>query len=697
MSGSGEPASINTIIFEAFNRFAADPSRRNAYIQERCACDPELLAQVLEGAAVEEQLRLRKFMEGQACISVDEGIPPGTIVGDFRIEQRIGGGAMGTVYRAQQISVARTVALKFLNTALGAEAAVRFSREGTVLASIKSQRVVQIYLAGFHGDRQYIAMEFVEGTSLHDMLRLHPPGHWRQALTIALSIAEALEEIHTLHIAHRDVKPSNILVTADQSIKLVDFGIAWRQDSTSTLAGQAPGTPAYMPPEQILRQLGGPGTDFAQYKLADIYSFGIVLFEILTGTRPFRGETCDSVEHQIVHSPFPLGALDGIPDLPPAVRELIRLATNKNPAARTRGMSDPVKVLRSLVNTGQPIQISATIDPPRPRRGLPLFVFSGLSAAVLLLAAFQFVVSRNPPVVDAARVAGAIGVAPATSLPSKIMETPQGAPTPGEAAPLNVPPRKAEEPLPQVGQNPAPDATPQPDSSLASRAAQTSPPQPVSGSPSGPAERAPDVPSDTLPVPETRDTRLQDQGTDAKPVDDEPWTRLAAPSRLSAVRASGDIGEATELASSLQAFYRANPASQHLREASEILNAVLHFSAETSMKAVLASYVVAYRSLKPENMRKLVSAEMLSRYAQWCRDVRRVEDISIANLGSFRFEHAGAEGASELPSEPRKAAVTADLYLKEIYKNGERPAPVRIRKTITLVKTNENWVIASLN
>ena len=207
---------------------------------------------------------------------------PGQTLGDFRILRPLGSGAMGSVYLAEQISLRRMVALKVLSSARSrqSEYLARFRREAHAVARLVHPNAVQVYCVGTARGHHFIALEYVDGQSLAEMLAARNRVPWRAALEITRQSAMALIRAHKLGIVHRDIKPENILVNRHADVKLADFGLARLQgDPAITEHGGILGTPLYMSPEQARGCAAGPA--------ADIYSLGCVLYHMLTGRPPF--------------------------------------------------------------------------------------------------------------------------------------------------------------------------------------------------------------------------------------------------------------------------------------------------------------------------------------------------------------------------------------------------------------------------
>ena len=215
--------------------------------------------------------------------------------GDFEVQQVLGKGAMGTVYKGRQISLDRTVALKVLPVSLASDENFlrRFELEAKAVAKISSPHVVQVYAAGNHEGQEYFAMEFVEGMDLAARLEKGYKPSFKEALDIVQQVAHGLAAAAELHIIHRDIKPSNIMMTEKGLAKIMDFGLVKLTGSHTaslTMAGTLLGTVNYLSPEQ------GRGEDCD--KRSDIYSLGVVLYELLTGRLPFAGDNPGSVIYQ---------------------------------------------------------------------------------------------------------------------------------------------------------------------------------------------------------------------------------------------------------------------------------------------------------------------------------------------------------------------------------------------------------------
>src|SRR6476659_4032002 len=265
-------------------------------------------------------------------------------LGKYQIESLIGRGGMAAVYRAHDTVLNRSVAIKVLDPALAIDpkAVERFKREAVTAANLEHPSIVRVFDVQQAGNLYYIAMRFVHGTTLREILRDNGPLPLDAIVNIIKPVASALHHAHQNGVIHRDVKPGNILVEPDGTVLLTDFGIARAADATQsalTATGQVMGTADYLAPEQIS---GRPATPHS-----DIYSLGVVLYEMLTGVTPFAGETTASILYRQVHdNPVPLRSIN--PRMPSELQPIIDKSLAKNPALR---YSDPLDLARDLAET----------------------------------------------------------------------------------------------------------------------------------------------------------------------------------------------------------------------------------------------------------------------------------------------------------------------------------------------------------
>ena len=229
-----------------------------------------------------------------------------TTIGRYELVSELGRGAMGVVYKATDPILGRSVAIKTINMALERDGIenyeARFYQEARAAGGLSHPNIVTIYDVGKNGDIAYMAMEFVEGVELRDLLSSGRPMPVAQAISVAAQVAEGLAYAHERGIVHRDIKPPNIMVTPGGSVKIADFGIARMRASESlTQTGMMLGSPKYMSPEHVL----GKRAD----QRGDIFSLGIILYEMLTGSAPFGGENVTALMYQIVNLTPPAPSL----------------------------------------------------------------------------------------------------------------------------------------------------------------------------------------------------------------------------------------------------------------------------------------------------------------------------------------------------------------------------------------------------
>jgi serine/threonine-protein kinase len=274
--------------------------------EDVCADHPELLTEVRRRwrrmCAIEEELdALFPVAEpgpgADTSASRHEGANLPEIPG-YHVQALLGRGGMSVVYKARHRRLNRLVALKMLIAGADAGQAerARFQREAEAVASLHHANIVGVYDVGDHEGCPYFTMELLEGGSLAQALA-GTPQPARQAAALLITLAEAVQAAHQAGIVHRDVKPANILLTANGTPKIADFGLArhFEGEPALTLSGARIGTPNYMAPEQVSQKAGTIG------RAADIYALGAVLYEMLTGRPPFRGETAAETERQLIH------------------------------------------------------------------------------------------------------------------------------------------------------------------------------------------------------------------------------------------------------------------------------------------------------------------------------------------------------------------------------------------------------------
>jgi Tol biopolymer transport system component len=329
-------------------------------------------------------------------------LSPGTRLGPYEIITSIGAGGMGEVFRARDTKLNRDVAIKVLPAAFAddPERVARFTREAQTLASLNHPNIATIHgieevpaVSGSTGPgSRALVMELVEGEDLSAHIARGPIAIV-EALPIARQIAEALEAAHEQGIVHRDLKPANIKVRTDGTVKVLDFGLAKAMDgggATNSALSQSPtmfrhmtemgmiiGTAAYMSPEQAK----GKAVD----KRTDIWAFGVVLYEMLTGRRAFKGEDVSETLAAVLMTTLSMDALP--PTTPPAIVSLIRRCLARDPRNRLRDIGDARLVLVDDASTTH-TAATGTIAPVASR--LPWIVAAGATLALLALAAWTF-------------------------------------------------------------------------------------------------------------------------------------------------------------------------------------------------------------------------------------------------------------------------------------------------------------------
>lgn len=292
-------------------------------------------------------------------------LSPGTRLGHFEILAPLGSGGMGEVYRAQDLNLDRVVAVKVLPEHISeqADALSRFDREVRAIAALNDPHILTIHDYGDHEGRRYAVTELLEGETLADRIALGPV-EWKDALDIAIDVARGLAAAHNKGVIHRDIKPSNIFITRSGAVKILDFGLACTIDPTMletispggtaplhTTPGTVLGTVGYMSPEQARGEPVDPSSD--------IFSFGCVFFEMLTGRRPFQRQTAADTLAAILHADPP--ELSRYKDeLPPGFEDVVARCLNKSLDHRFPNGAKLTAALVKLKQDLAPSEISPT-------------------------------------------------------------------------------------------------------------------------------------------------------------------------------------------------------------------------------------------------------------------------------------------------------------------------------------------------
>jgi predicted Ser/Thr protein kinase/TolA-binding protein len=414
--------------------------------------------------------------------------------GHYRILERIGTGGMGVVFKAEDTRLRRTVALKFLPPSMAGDdrAVARLAREARTASSLNHPNICTIYDIGDADGRAFIAMEFLDGEPLNAAIA-HRPMETPRLLDFAIQIADALDAAHAHGIVHRDVKPANIFITRRGHVKVLDFGIARpgpeppsSMQTTSapdaetllvTQPGTVTGTLAYMSPEQALSK--------PVDARSDLFSLGLVLFEMATGRQAFDGQTPASVYDAILNR-NPPSARELNPALPAAFEDIVARATEKDPDLRYQTASDMRADLQRLRRNLETQRLSSaalaaaaaerptarSVPPPAPPKrvwfsaglgAMRVWIAAGVGVAVMVAGSALILKSLRPasPPATSSVDAGATAAAPpATPAPAPAPTTPAGGrnPAPETSSPAAPPPSPAAAlpPKPQVAAAPLP-------------------------------------------------------------------------------------------------------------------------------------------------------------------------------------------------------------------------------------------------
>ena len=278
-------------------------------------------------------------------------------LGRYVIVEEIGQGAMGVVYKAVDPLIDRTVAIKTINLDLSKEELAnfekRFQREVQSAGKLNHPNIVTVYDVGRTEGVAYMAMEFLEGKELREILDSGVVLPVEKVMHIATQVAEGLGFAHEHGIVHRDVKPSNVMVLKNGLVKITDFGIAQMSSATRTMSGMVMGSPKYMSPEQVVGQ--------AVDGRSDIFSLGIMLYEMLTGKTPFTGENISAIMYQILNDdPIPPRTFNQ--SIPEAINFIVLKALSKHPDQRYQNAKEMARDLKRYKS----LDIPAPGDEPRP-------------------------------------------------------------------------------------------------------------------------------------------------------------------------------------------------------------------------------------------------------------------------------------------------------------------------------------------
>ncbi|MFQ5593920.1 MAG: protein kinase [Anaerolineae bacterium] len=349
------------------------------------------------------------------------------INGRYRLLDKVGAGGMAEVWRARDTALGRIVALKVLRTQYSGnpDFLARFRREAQAAANLTHPNIVNVFDIGQAGERHYIVMEYVDGRNLKELIRDQAPLSVERALDLATQVAAAVAHAHAAGIIHRDLKPQNILVDADDRVKVTDFGIARAMSAASfTDTGVVLGTAHYLSPEQAAGDPTTPATD--------VYALGVVLYEMLTGRTPFDAETTVGVAlKHLQATPMPIQQLN--PRVPAPVAAIVNRSMAKDPAQRYADAGALTAALRAVRDWGEQVTSAQPAIPRRPAQPpTPQVTESGFDRTGVLLG-----------IVALVAVIGLIplwrAVYSAYVSPTAASVRPAPAPTVGEVALIEVP------------------------------------------------------------------------------------------------------------------------------------------------------------------------------------------------------------------------------------------------------------------
>jgi predicted Ser/Thr protein kinase len=363
-------------------------------------------------------------------------------IGKYQVTDLLGKGAMGVVYRALDPLLGRHVAIKVMSQGIASDQELRdrFLREARAAGSLQHPNIITIYDFGEAAGSLYIAMEYIEGSDLSEIMDRRDPLPLPAKLDIIIDTLNGLDYAHSRGVVHRDVKPANIRVSVDGRAKLMDFGIARLEKSDLTRSGMMIGTPDYMAPEQVSGGLISAATD--------VFAMGVVLYEFLTNRRTFDGETLHAVLYKVVsEQPPPLQV--AAPNVPSSLQPILDRALAKDPAQRypTAGlMARDLSAVRTALSGGATVVVAARATPLHtgrlarpPRRGRrrlrPAWI-AAAAAALALGAGVMFlpdVLQRRSAVGEAAP---AVGGGP--ERPESLASTPATGPGPEVVRPASA-------------------------------------------------------------------------------------------------------------------------------------------------------------------------------------------------------------------------------------------------------------------
>lgn len=334
------------------------PEERAAWLEHACGADGGLRAEVeklLANYSDSEDFLARPALDVAAALLAENQLASlvGQPLGRYRILSLLGAGGMGEVYLAEDTKLRRKVALKLLPPQFEAdtERKKRFEKEARAISSLNHPNIITIYEIEEAETLSFMATEFIDGQTLRERIA-DPPFSWQEAVKIAIQVAGALDSAHSVGIIHRDIKPGNIMIRRDGIVKVLDFGLAKLTAPDSgdfetrdhTAPNRVMGTINYMSPEQALGERLDARTD--------IFSFGVMLYEMLTGDLPYAGASNRTIDHATIHKTLP-SVCESNPEIPAVLDQIVKHALEKNREVRYQTFADLRADLKSLWRASQ--------------------------------------------------------------------------------------------------------------------------------------------------------------------------------------------------------------------------------------------------------------------------------------------------------------------------------------------------------
>ena len=379
------------------------PQQRPGFLAVACSDDPVLRKEVESFLALDDREASTGMLESLASRVT---LAPGTKLGEYEVQSLLGMGGMGEVYRARDTRLAREVAIKVLPSFYSSDPDrlrrfERFEQEARAAAALTHPNILAVFQMGTYEGAPYFVSELLEGSTLRENL-VRGPMPFLKAIDIGVQVARGLAAAHEKGIVHRDLKPENLFITKDGRVKILDFGLAKLIQpssspshsaltaSTGTEAGMVMGTVGYMAPEQVR----GLTVDHR----ADVFAFGAILYEMLSGKRAFQQPTSAETMNSILNDD-PLGISQLRPSIPPALQRVVHRCLEKNPEQRFQSASDLAFALEALSDSGGlPASAVAAQRPIRVRSGRSLWAIGALALVLTAFSIFRLLSAPKVPV-----------------------------------------------------------------------------------------------------------------------------------------------------------------------------------------------------------------------------------------------------------------------------------------------------------